>query len=265
MTTATTSPDRAQTTTRGVRFARATQAQFLVELRLLLREPAALIFGAVLPLVAVTVMAAIPAARQPLPDMGGLAMVQVYTPPITMFATSIIGLTLLPAIVGGYRELGVLRRLRTTPVSPMSLLVAVLAVLMLAGLVVSALIVAIPALVGVPLPARLGMFAWASGLALLSFAALGGALAALIASAKVASGVGNAVAALMWFFAGMWLPRAFFPDWLTVLAGLTPSGAAAEAMTSATTGGAAGWEPFAVLIAWTIGAALVASATFRWE
>lgn len=38
-----------------------------------------------------------------------------------------------------------------------------------------------------------------------------------------------------------------------------------DGMTSATTGGAAGWEPFAVLIAWTIGAALVASATFRWE
>lgn len=263
MTTTATRP--ASTATRGVRFGRATRAQFVTELRLLLRDPAALIFGAVLPLVAITVMAAIPAARQPLADMGGLSVTQTYTPTITLFATSIIGLTVLPAILGGYRELGVLRRMRTTPVSPATLLVAVLAVLVLAGLVVSALIVVIPVLLGVAVPGRLGTFALASVLALLAFAALGAVLAAVIANPKAASGVGNAVAALMWFFAGMWLPRVFFPDWLTVLAGLTPGGAAAEAMTAATTGAAVGWQPFAVLVVWALGAAWVARATFRWE
>lgn len=56
-------------------FTRATRAQFRNELRLLLRDPAAMLFGAVLPLVAVVVMSAIPGARQPLPQFGGHSVV----------------------------------------------------------------------------------------------------------------------------------------------------------------------------------------------
>lgn len=250
---------------RPARFWRATRTQFANEFRLLARDPAAMIFAAVLPLVAITVMSAIPPAREPLADFGGLSVVQSYAPTITLFATSIIGLTLLPATLGGYRELGVLRRLRTTPASPSSLLLAMFAVMAALGVVVAALIVLIPAGFGAGLPQNLASFALAAMLSLLSFVALGALLAAVIPNAKAAAGVGNAVAAVMWFAAGMWLPRVHFPGWLTTLTDLTPGGAAASAMTAATTGAPFAWQPVLVLIAWTVGAGVLARATFRWE
>ena len=65
----------------------AFRTQFVTEAKLLAREPAAILFGAVLPLVAITVMAAIPGAREPFADFGGLSVVQTYVPTITLFAT----------------------------------------------------------------------------------------------------------------------------------------------------------------------------------
>ena len=42
---------------------------------------------------------------------GGLSVSQAYTPTITLFTISMIGLVLLPQLLGEYRELGFLRRL----------------------------------------------------------------------------------------------------------------------------------------------------------
>lgn len=243
----------------------AFRTQFVTEAKLLAREPAAILFGAVLPLVAITVMAAIPGAREPLANFGGLSVVQTYVPTITLFATSILGLTVLPSILGSYREMGVLRRLRATPVSPTNLLAAVGLLVLIVGLVVSVLVVVIPALFGAGLPAGLGWFSLAAVLSLLAFLALGAVLAAVIPNPKAAAGVGNAFAALMWFAAGMWLPRVLFPDWLRTLTDLTPGGAAAQAMTAAPTGTGVSWQPFVVLAVWTVAAFLIAQRTFRWE
>ena len=247
------------------RFGRATRAHLANETRLLLREPAALIFGAVLPLAAIIVMTAIPAARQPLADFGGLSVVQNYAPTITLFATSVIGLTIMPGTLGGYREGGVLRRLRTTPASPATLLTALFLLMAAAGLVVAGLIVAIPAVGGAGLPTNLGWLALAAAGSLAAFLALGAVLAAVVPNPKAAAGVGNLIAALMWFAAGLWVPRFAFPDWLKAVTDLTPGGAAAQAMLEATHGLAVSWQPYAVLAAWTIVAAFIAVRTFRWE
>ena len=83
------------TTTPTDRFTRAFAAHLRSETRLILREAAALIFGAVLPLAAIIVMSAIPAAREPLADFGGLSVVRTYQPTILLFATY---LALYPAL-----------------------------------------------------------------------------------------------------------------------------------------------------------------------
>lgn len=248
-----------------VRQSRVFRAHLVNEFRLLRREPAALIFGATLPLLAVVVMAAIPAARQPNPVMGGFSVVQTYTPVLVLFATSILGLTIMPGILGGYRQLGVLRRLRTTPTSPASLLAALFTLVTTVGLVGAALIVLIPALFGVAPPVALAWFALAAVLSTLAFVAMGTVLAALVPSAGAAAGVGNAVAAVMWAASGLWFPRSGFPDWLLTASNLTPGGAAADAMLTATLGAPQQWLPYVVLLAWTVVCAVVAVRTFRWE
>ncbi|MDO5696907.1 MAG: ABC transporter permease [Dermatophilus congolensis] len=259
--------DRVETrpTREASAFGRVFRAHLVNESRLLMREPAALIFGAVLPILAIIVMVVFPAARRPLPEFGGFSVVQTYTPTITLFATSILGLTVMPGILGSYRQTGVLRRLRTTPSSPATLLAALAALITVVGVVVAAVIVLIPVVVGVGLPAGLGWFTVANVGSLLSFVALGTVLAAVVPNPKAAAGVGNVIAAIMWFSAGMWLPRVAFPDWLITLTDLTPGGAATQAMHDATAGAGIGWQPYAVLAAWTLVAALVAVRTFRWE
>lgn len=99
---------------------RAFRAHLVAESRLMLRSPGAHLFAALLPLTAIVVMSAIPAAREASPAFGGLSVIQAFQPTIIIFATSILGLTVIPAVLGGYRQDGVLRRLRTTPSSPPS-------------------------------------------------------------------------------------------------------------------------------------------------
>lgn len=261
MTTVTT-PVRSTETNRGLR---AFRAHLVNETRLIMREPAVLIFGAILPILTIIVMSAIPATREPVPEIGGLSVLQTYIPVITLFATSTLGLTVIPQILGSYREMGVLRRLRATPSSPSSLLAAMMVLIAGFGILVSVLLVLIPAVSGAGLPADLGWFGLAVLLSLSSFIALGTVLAAVVANPRIAAGIGNVFAVLMWFFAGMWYPRALFPDWLATIANLTPGGAAATAMTDATHGLAPNLLNFLILVAWTVAGAMLAARTFRWE
>lgn len=243
----------------------AFRAHLLNETRLHLREPAALIFGAILPVVAIIVMTVFPAAREPVAEMGGLSVIQTYTPVLVLFSSSILGLTIIPGTLGAYREQGVLRRLRTTPTSPTALLAALVTIITVFALVVAAIIVAVPMIMGAGMTTGIGWFALAAVVSTLAFVAMGALLASVASNAKAAPGVGNAIAVLMWAASGMWFPRAGFPDWLRTIADLTPGGATAEIMLRATTGEALTWQPFAVLGVWTIVASVLAIKLFRWE
>lgn len=249
---------------RNTRAGAAFRAHLRNEFRLLTREPAALIFGALLPLAAITVMVLIPATKRPNDAFGGVSVVESYTPVLVLFATSMLGLTITPGILGNYRERGVLKRLRTTPSSPMSLLAALFVIITVVGLLVAAIILGIAAAGGSwpRQPARFGLVVL---LSTLCFVAMGTVIASVIPSAKAAPGVGNAVAVVMWAASGLWFPRAAFPDWLLTVADLTPGGAASGAMLDATIGAPTQWIDHVVLLVWTLVCILLASRLFRWE
>lgn len=235
------------------------------EARLLARTPAVVIWVVAVPLIALVVMAAMPGARRPLEPFGGLSVLEAYQPTLVVFATTMLALQVLPMLVGQYRELGYLRRLRATPAHPWQLLAAMLTLILLLSLSVGVVMAVIPLVVGVGDVARLVLFVVALVPVCLSFLSVGALLAAVIANPRAASGVGAALAAVMWFFAGMWFPRAQFPDWLARLADWTPGGAAATLLTGAAHGTPVGWQPLVCLAAWAVACALIAVRTFRWE
>jgi ABC-2 type transport system permease protein len=243
----------------------ATRALFVNEARLMLRTPAAVIWPVLFPVIGVIVIAAIPAARRPFEPFGGFSVAQVYIPVLLIVTLTSLALTYMPQLVGSYRELGVLKRLRTTPASPGALLTAIVGLMAAVSTGVALTMVLIPAALGVGLPGNTAVFALMTVLSMLSFLALGAMLSAVIPSSRVASGVGSAVAMTMWFAAGLWYPRAQFPDWLLAIADLTPGGAAARGMLDATYGASVGWQPIAVLVGWTLLGVAVAVRTFRWE
>ena len=68
----------------------ATIALFRNEFRLLLRNPAVVIWTVLIPIAAVVVMCLIPGARQPVPLMGGLSVIEAYQPTLVVFATTML-------------------------------------------------------------------------------------------------------------------------------------------------------------------------------
>ncbi len=241
----------------------ATTALLRNEIRLTLRQPAIVIWTVIIPVTAIIVMCLIPAARQPLAGFGGLSVVSAYQPTLVVFASSMLALQMMPMVLGNYRELGFLKRLRTTPAHPGNLLAAVLALMFAITALVGSLMVLFPLAFGVGQVGRQLL-----SLALLipvaaAFLGLGSLLAAVIPNPRVASGVGAAIAALMWFFAGMWFPRAMFPDWLAGIADWTPGGAAATLLTTAASGGTlhrSRWSACSAGRRWASGSRCAASA-----
>ena len=235
------------------------------EVRLLAREPAPIVWAVLLPFLAAVITPLVPPVAAPRPLLGGMSFAQVYQPVLVLFTSSVLALQVLPTIVTQYREYGVLRRLRTTPVPAWQLLAAVVVLVLGLSLGMSVLLVAVPALLGLPLPTNLAAFALTAVLAALSFLAIGALLCGIARTSRVGAGIGGFVATCMWFMAGMWVPRALFPPVLTAVADLTPGGAAADGMLRAMAGHWPTASALAVLVCWTAIGLAVAARTFRFE
>ncbi len=110
------------------------------EWRLSVRNPAGLVWGLGLPLLLLIVFGSLPGTTKPDKNLGGLSFFQVYLPVLVALSLALLSLVALPLPLTSYRELGVLRRMRTTPVPPSWLLGAQL-VLNLAMLAVVSLLV----------------------------------------------------------------------------------------------------------------------------
>lgn len=235
------------------------------EARLLMREPAMVIWMLVAPVAADVVLALLPATRTPLAAFGGLTVWQTYVPVLIIFTLSIMMVQLLPGIAAGYREGGILKRLHATPVSPAALLGADVILYAGLGIAASAVLVIFPVIVGNELPGNPWWFALAVLLSLFSFIALGACVMALAPTARFANGVGTVATILLWFSAGLWLPRAVMPGWMATICDALPGGAAVGLFTSAMRDQAPPWRSLVVLAVWIIVSGTLAVRTFRWE
>src|SRR6202035_1507122 len=98
------------------------------EAKLFVRERYGIIWGVGFPLILLVIFGNIPAFRQPSKDLGGLTYLEAYVPILIAFVIAILSINAMPAILAGYRERGVLRRMATTPVGPSRVLAAQLMV-----------------------------------------------------------------------------------------------------------------------------------------
>jgi ABC-2 type transport system permease protein len=236
----------------------------LNETRLAWRQPAGLAAGAGIPLALVVIFGELPAFQQPKTSLGGLTELDVYVPVLAAFAITLLALWGLPVPLASYREQGILRRLRTTPVPPSWLLAAQLVVqlcLAAAGLVT--VFVVSGAAFGVPEDP--GALAAASALSIAGLFPLGLVIAALAPTQGSASVIGRVAFFPLMFFAGLWLPRPLMPGVLRGISGYTPVGAAAEALQAAMQGQLPPAAPLLVLVGYALAFSLLARRFFRWE
>jgi ABC-2 type transport system permease protein len=167
------------------------------------------------------------------------------------------------------RELGILKRLRGTPLPPPTYLAAALASTLAVFALQSVALVALGRLVfGASLPQRPLSLAAALALGALAFAALGFAAASLIRSAEGSSAVVNLIVLPMSFLSGAFIPLQEYPGLLQDLSLALPLRHLLELLEAAVLDDRPLWrEPVAisVLAAWGMAAIALAARRFGWE
>ncbi|WP_327295148.1 MULTISPECIES: ABC transporter permease [unclassified Streptomyces] len=244
----------------------ASAAVLRSEYRLFRREPATIFWVMAFPTILLVILGSIPSFRQHDPSVGGRTLISAYVPVTVLLAMIMAGLQAMPQVITGYRERGILRRMSTTPVRPHALLTAQMGLHGAAALISTALSLTVGRIAfKVALPQQIFGYLLSLALAVCAALALGSLVAALSRNPKIANAIGSAVLFPMMFCAGVWLPVQAMPDALAHVVGLTPFGAAAQALNGAATGGWPGWAHLGVLAGWTLALSAGANRWFRWE
>jgi ABC-2 type transport system permease protein len=234
------------------------------EAKLLIREPVALFWGIVFPLILLTVMGL--ASNQPDKDLGGLRLIDVYVPVCMCFVIAVQAINVLPTVLAAYREKGILRRIATTPAGPARLLGAQIVVnlgMCAIGLVTIA--VAARLAFDVSLPGQVLGFVLAALLGAGALLGLGALIAAVAPTGRVAGALGTVVFFPMMFFAGLWVPRPIMPAGLLHVSDYTPLGATVAAVQETMAGAWPAAQHLAVLAGYAILLVAAAAKWFRWE
>jgi ABC-2 type transport system permease protein len=167
------------------------------------------------------------------------------------------------------RELGILKRLRATPLPATTYIAATLTstlVVFVAQAV--ALFVIGRIFYGTPFPSAIGSLILAVVLGAAAFAALGVATASLIRSAEGSSAVVNFILLPMAFLTGSFGPTRHYPAFLRTIGDVLPLKYFIEIMNAVYLRGEGIWtKPAAigVLAAWGASGLVVSALKFRWE
>lgn len=236
------------------------------EARLFSREPMEWSFAIALPPLLFVILGLIPSFRAHEEHLGGLRIIDLYSPIIVAVAITVLALLTLPQRFATYRDKKVLRRMRITPARPMLLLLAQLMLCLFLSFVATVAILAIGRLAfAVSLPKNLFAYVVAFAITALTMLCLGLLVAALAPSGPAAGAIGTALFFPLLFLAGLWIPRASMSGVLLTISDFSPLGAATQTLQDAMTGG---WpQPLhaAVLMSWSILCGTLATRYFRWE
>jgi ABC-2 type transport system permease protein len=201
----------------------------------------------------------------------------VATPPIDMpFNVAILAAILialsavqsLVAIISIYREGGILKRLRSTPLSPVTILGAhVVVKLVFTVISLSLLMLAGRRLFPGVMQVNVLSFTLAVLLSTFSILSLGFVLASIVPTARFAQPIGAAVLYPMLALSGLFYPIARFPRALQLLASLLPTTHAVALLQGVWDGSGWGAHWVNVVALFALFAAYTALSTkvFRWE
>jgi ABC-2 type transport system permease protein len=193
-----------------------------MEAKLFLREPVGAFFTLVFPLMMLFLFGSI-YGNEPTPMFGGRGTIDISIPAYTAMIIATTGLMSITITMAAYRENGVLRRLRTTPVSPLVVLAAQVIVLFLMTSLGMVLLIIVGKLV-YHVRFEGNAFSLLAGFILssLSFFALGFILAGLMPSARTAQVVGIVLLYPMLFLSGAGFPRELLPETIRKISAFLP-------------------------------------------
>ncbi len=239
----------------------------LVEAKLFLREPEAAFFTLAFPLVMLFIFGGI-YGNEPTPFFSGRGMVDVSTPAYMAMIIGTTGLLSIAIHVANYRERGILRRYRATPLHPTAILASQVAVNFVMTLL-GALLLVIAAKLVYNLRFEGDVLSVLAGFTLstLSFLSIGFLLASLTPTARAANIVGMVVFYPNLFLSGATIPKEVFPETINIVSRALPLTYVVRLLQGLWFG-----EPWgehlveaAVLLGMLVVGVAVSAWTFRWE
>ncbi len=242
------------------------------EAKAFLREPVAVFFTFAFPMLLVAIIGSVygrtpygEGAENPFP---GLRTIDVFVPSMFGLGAANLGLMGLPSVFAGYRERGVLRTYRVTPL-PFRTFFAAHALVQLAMLVgISALItLSVVAFWGLRFDGDTLLMTAAFLAAALSMFSLGFVVGGLVRTARQAQAVGAAIFFPGLFLSGATFPVDVFPSGLRFVAEINPMTPMIKVLDYTWAGKAASSYAVAyvVLFLFTAAALVLARRSFRWE
>jgi len=240
------------------------------DLKVFVRNPAALFFTAILPVIFLTMFVAIFGNERAGGEFGDIKVSTLQVP--AFIALAVVSASFVSLAIGLTisRESGVLKRVRATPVSPWIVFAGRIATAVISALAVTAILCAIGAIAfGVTLPTTtLPSLLVALLLGAFSFCALGIAYTGLIPSEDAAPAMTNAVVLPLYFISGVFVPVSQLPEGLRRVADVLPVKPFVDALTAAFDPRATGLGFHAadmlVLAAWGVAGLLLAVRFFVW-
>ena len=237
-----------------------------VEAKLFLRETAAALTVFALPVALVIGFGLIPGFGKAQKTLSGQIGTEYIAALGVAIVLAILGLTGAPMVIGQYRERGVLRRLGVTPVRPLTLLAADVAVWAASAIISVALVVAVArGAFHVPAPRATGWFVLSVVLGIASLLALGLLAAAVASTARAAAGIGWLLFFPNMFLAGVYLPTEEMGSTMRQIGNFTPLGSALHAVRDSWMGIDPRPEYLGIMAAWALVAGALAARFFRWD
>ena len=186
---------------------------------------------------------------------------------VSIFISINAALSLI-AVISIYREGGILKRLRATPLRPAEILAAhVLVKLVFTGISLALMILAGRRFYPVTLHPHVAGFALAVGVTTVAILCMGFIVASMVGTARFAQLIGSTIFYPMLAVSGMFVPLSAMPRPLALLGNVLPMSHAVELLRGAWVG--AGWLvllPHVGALALTIAICLALTTRFfRWE
>lgn len=238
-----------------------------VEMKLFFREPQAAFFTLAFPLMMLFLFGSI-YGNEPTPFFGGFGSVDVSVPAYTAVIIATSGLLSLAIVMAVYREYGILRRLKATPLRPLAILTAqVIVIFLMTALGMALLIIAGKMVYGLRFAGNPFSVLVAFVLSSFSFFALGFVLAGLMPTARTAQIVGMALFFPMIFLSGATIPREVLPQTIRQYAQALPLTHVVTLLRGLWMG--EGWAEHltevGILAALLVSGVIVSAKTFLWE
>ena len=246
---------------------------YLAEARSFMREPIAVFFTFLFPLMLVLFIGGAFGTEAYAPDepdspFHNLRTIDLFIPSMFGIAAANLGLLGLPAVFAGYRETGLLRRFRATPLSLRTLFATHSLVQFTMLVAISIVLIAVVwPIWGLRFPGAVGpmLFAFLAGAILML--SLGFMLSGVVRTARQAQATGAAIFFPGLFLSGATIPLAAMPPWLRDVSEALPLTPMNDILMKTWAGHSMNslfWD-YLTVACFTGASLLLIRSTFRWE